>query len=179
MVRLRDEMALPLHKRFEIDQAPPASGTMAVAAPTQTTFETLSREVLLADIEDALDRGEYEVASDLASALLAHDDTDAEAIALHAWASIRGGDASEEELLASITALNHAITLDRTSDVALYYRGMVHKKLNNVPAAFRDFARALQINPQHAAADHEVRMFAMRVRLGSTEHRVIRTDESA
>jgi Tfp pilus assembly protein PilF len=67
--------------------------------------------------------------------------------------------------------MERAVNLDRTSEQAVYHRGLVHKRLGNVPAAFRDFARAVQLNPKHADAEREVRIFAMRARkVGSGEH---------
>jgi hypothetical protein len=50
---------------------------------------------------------------------------------------------------------------------------MAHKRLNNVPAAFRDFSRALQLNPKNIDAEREVRIFAMRARKGSGEHKMV------
>ena len=96
---------------------------------------------------------------------------DSEALALQAWASVRAGEATDEELRDALTRIDRAVNADRTNDQAVYYRGLVHKRLGNVPSAFRDFARAMQLNPQHAEAEREVRMFAMRTRkLGSGEH---------
>jgi hypothetical protein len=50
---------------------------------------------------------------------------------------------------------------------------MIHKRLGNPPSAIRDFARAVQLNPKHVAAERELRIFAMRVRKGSGEHKLI------
>jgi hypothetical protein len=48
----------------------------------------------------------------------------------------------------------------------------LQKKLNNVFAAFRDFARAVQLDPGFTDAEREVRLFAMRAKKGSGEHKL-------
>ena len=73
----------------------------------------------------------------------------------------------------SLVKLDRAVNIDRTSSHAVYHRGLVQKRLANLPAAFRDFARALQLDPTHLEAEREVRIFAMRARKGSGEHKLV------
>ena len=90
---------------------------------------------------------------------------DAASLALDTWASLPGDDAaSEEQLRSALSTLDRAVSMDRTCGEAIYRRGLVHKRLGDIPSAFRDFARAFQLNPRHAEAEHEVRTFAMRAR---------------
>lgn len=131
------------------------------------------REQIMRDVRQALDRRDFETVIDLCAALMDRDPEDAEALAIQTWAGLRGGEATEEELRAALPKMDKAVNMDRTNDEAFYHRGLVHKRLNNVPAAFRDFARALQLNPSHIAAEREVRLFAMRVKKGSGEHKLI------
>ncbi len=129
------------------------------------------REEILRAIATSMTARDFARAEHLAQQLVERDKEDSEAIALHAWASVRGGEATEEELRAALAQTERAVNQDRTNDQAVYFRGLVHKRLGNVPAAFRDFARAMQINPKHIDAEREVRLFAMRTRkLGSGEH---------
>lgn len=131
----------------------------------------MSRDELVRAIGAAMSERAFEEAARLARELSAETPTDAEAIALEAWATARGGEVPEEELRAALVQMDRAVNADRANAQAVFYRAMVHKRLGNVPAAFRDFARAMQINPQHAEAEREVRAFAMRTRkLGSGEH---------
>jgi curved DNA-binding protein CbpA len=131
------------------------------------------REQIMRDVRQALDRRDFETAIELCAALMGRDPEDAEALAIQTWAGLRGGEATEEELRAALPKMDKAVNMDRTNDEAFYHRGLVHKRLNNVPAAFRDFARALQLNPSHIGAEREVRLFAMRVKKGSGEHKLI------
>jgi curved DNA-binding protein CbpA len=129
------------------------------------------REEVVRAVAAAMARRDFAHAERLAHDLVSRSADDAEAVALEAWASVRGGEATEEELRAALAQMERAVNLDRTSEQAVYHRGLVHKRLGNVPAAFRDFARAVQLNPKHADAEREVRIFAMRARkVGSGEH---------
>lgn len=142
---------------------------------TRRATSSPPREEVLRAVADALTRRDFETALHLCRGLTERDADDAEALALEAWASIRGGEAGEDELRAALVKMDRAVSIDRVNDRALYYRGLVHKRLGDVPAAFRDFARAIQLNPSHLAAEREVLLFAMRVRKGSGEHEVPRT----
>ncbi len=136
--------------------------------------EPRSRPEIARELETAMGRRDFERAVALCQEMIDADPEDAEALAVQAWASIRAGeDATEETLRAALTKIDKAVNLDRTDDQAVYHRGLVHKRLGNVPAAFRDFARALQLNPKHVEAEREVRIFAMRARKGSGEHKLV------
>ncbi|HVJ88587.1 MAG TPA: J domain-containing protein [Labilithrix sp.] len=130
------------------------------------------RTEIVREIEHAMRKRDFEFVSLRCQELIDANRDDAEAHATQAWAETRGGEATEEELRAALAKVEKAIHLDRTCDQALYYRGLLHKRLDNVPAAFRDFARVVQLNPKHTEAEREVRIFAMRARKGSGEHKL-------
>jgi curved DNA-binding protein CbpA len=125
------------------------------------------RADVLRDIAHALASRTFDAALRHCDELRVHDTDDAEALALHAWASVRAGEATDEELRTALTKLDKAVNVDRTSVEAVYYRGLVYKRLGNTASAFRDFARAVQMDPQHLRAEREVRLYAMRVRKAS------------
>lgn len=133
--------------------------------------DPLPRDRVLREIEARMARSDLHAALALCEELLADDAEDADALALRAWAPVAGG-ASEDELRAALTALDRAVRLDRTCDRAVYLRGLAHKRLGDMAAAFRDFARAIQLDPKHVDAEREVRLFAMRARKGSGEHKL-------
>lgn len=134
---------------------------------------TRPRPEVMRDVDQAMTLRNYELAMTLCDDLVRRDSDDAEALAKHAWATTRAGEVSEEELRIALVKLDRAVNCDRTCDEAVYHRGLVHKRLGNGPTAARDFARALQLNGKHVGAEREVRLYAMRVKKGSGEHKLI------
>jgi tetratricopeptide (TPR) repeat protein len=122
---------------------------------------------VVAKVREAFKSGEFPRAAELSEELLSADPLDAAGHAFAAWASVRAGDASDDELRTALSRLDQAVAMDRQCDESVFYRGLMQKRLNNVPAAFRDFARAVQLNPTHTDAETELRSFVMRVRKGS------------
>lgn len=130
------------------------------------------RADVIRTVHAAMADRDFDTAIRLTQELIDAGADDAEALAIQAWASVRAGEASEDELRAALAKMEKAVNLDRKDDQAVYHRGLVHKRLDNVPSAFRDFARALQLNPKHLEAEREVRLFAMRARKGSGEDKL-------
>lgn len=152
-----------------------ADARKAYEASRKATAQAAARpraEVVRA-IQHEMGRRSFDVVVQLCQELIDIDAEDIEALAIQAWASVRGGEATEDELRAALVRLDKIVNMDRTDDQAVYHRGLVHKRLGNVPAAFRDFARAVQLNPKHVEAEREVRIFAMRARKGSGEHKLV------
>jgi DnaJ domain len=147
----------------------------AYEATLKERTKTRPRTEVIREVEHVMSRRDFDVAVSLCQELIDLDPEDTEALAIHAWASVRGGEATEDELRAALAKMDKAVNTDRTDDQAVYHRGLVHKRLGNVPAAFRDFARAVQLNPKHVEAEREVRIFAMRARKGSGEHKLVGT----
>ena len=86
------------------------------------------------------------------------------------WSAALGGEADDDVVRISLSALDRAVNVDRTCERALFYRGCLAKKLGKHEAAFRDFTRVVHLNPRHMEATREVRLFEMRARRGSGEH---------
>lgn len=152
-----------------------ADARKAYEASRKATAQAAARpraEVVRA-IQHEMGRRSFDIVVQLCQQLIDVDAEDIEALAIQAWASTRGGEATEDELRAALARLDKIVNMDRTDDQAVYHRGLVHKRLGNVPAAFRDFARAVQLNPKHLEAEREVRIFAMRARKGSGEHKLV------
>lgn len=131
------------------------------------------REAVMREINHAMTNRHFDFAAARCQELIDIDHDDAEALAIQAWASVRGGEASEDELRSALAKVERAVNTDRTNDGAVYHRGLIHKRLGNGPVAIRDFARALQLNPKNLFAEREIRIFAMRVKKGSGEHKLI------
>lgn len=144
----------------------------AYLAARRPKTEVRTRVVIMKEVEAAFLTKSFELAVKLTQELIVMDADDAEAIALQAWAEARAGDASEDELKTALVKMDRAINVDRTSAPAVFHRGLVQKRLNNVFGAFRDFARAMQLDPTHIDAEREVRLFAMRAKKGSGEHKL-------
>jgi curved DNA-binding protein CbpA len=151
---------------------PEARRTYEASRKLMTAAAVRPRAETIRTVHSAMTHRDFEMAIRLTQELIDADAEDTEALAINAWASVRGGEASEDELRTVLTRMDKAVNIDRTDDQAVYHRGLVHKRLNNVPAAFRDFARAVQLNPKHLEAEREVRIFAMRARKGSGEHKL-------
>lgn len=145
----------------------------AYEASRKAKSEARPRADILREVEHAMGKRDFDHVVYLCDELLTSNDEDVEAMAIQAWAAARAGEASEDELRAALSKLDKAVNRDRTNDQAVYHRGLVHKRLGNIAAAFRDFARALQLNPKHLEAEREVRIFAMRARKGSGEHKLV------
>jgi curved DNA-binding protein CbpA len=152
---------------------PDARGAYEASRKAATTARPRGDVLRAANV--AMANRDFDGAVRLTQELIEVDPDDAEALAIQAWASVRGGEATEDELRAALAKMDKAVNVDRTDDQAVYHRGLVHKRLGNVSSAFRDFARAMQLNPSHLEAEREVRIFAMRARKGSGEHKLAGT----
>jgi len=140
-----------------------------LAAHAATT-PARERKDVLRDIDRALAQHDLERARGESQGLLDADADDAEAMALIAWLRASAGEGDEDALRAALPLLDKAVNTDRTCERASYYRGVVHRRLGNVPAAFRDFTRVVQLDPHHVDAQRELRLIEMRARKGSGEH---------
>ena len=129
------------------------------------------RPQVIRDIEQELAKRDFLSAEQTARHLIAHDPDDADAQALAAWAATSAGEAGEDTLRTNLTHLDDAIKQDAYCERAYYYRGVLQKRLGNVPAASKDFAHVIRINSKHVDAQREIRIFEMRARKGgSGEH---------
>lgn len=128
------------------------------------------RPEVIRDIETSIGKREFLIAEQNARHLVEMDRDDADAMALVAWALVQAGEAPEEVLRSTLPQLDKAVHTDTYCERAHFYRGILHKRLGNSAAAFRDFNRVVQISPKHVDAQREIRIMEMRARKGSGEH---------
>jgi hypothetical protein len=141
----------------------------AAARAEDAAFAARPRNEIVREIEQAITKRDLTSAAATAQRVAALDPEDADAQALIAWIATVAGEGPEETLAAALPLLDAAIKLDAYCERAHYYRGVLHKRLGNGTAAFRDFTRTLQMNPKHVDAEREVRIMEMRARKGSGE----------
>jgi curved DNA-binding protein CbpA len=142
----------------------------AAARAEAAAFAARPRSEIVREIEQAIGKRDFTSAEATALRLAALDAEDADAEALLAWIAVSAGEGPEDALSVVLPRLDAAIKLDAYCERAHYYRGVLHKRLGNGAAAFRDFTRTLQMNPKHVDAQREVRIMEMRARKGSGEH---------
>lgn len=89
-------------------------------------------------------------------------------LALLAWlGAMKPENQSPSATLSHIQKLDKAIALSKNCERAYFYRGMLHKRLNNSGPAVRDFRKAAELNPRNIDAAREVRLHEMRSQKGS------------
>jgi tetratricopeptide (TPR) repeat protein len=67
----------------------------------------------------------------------------------------------------AIRKLSNVVVMRDECESAHYYRGLLHKRLGNMPAAARDFHRVVQLNEHNVDAQRELRLYFMRARSSS------------
>jgi hypothetical protein len=140
---------------------------------TKRDAKPIARSEVLRSAEHAIEHRQFDLAAILCSELCEKNRDDGDALALHTWAKLRGGEATEEELRVALVKLLRAVNTDTGSAVAHYYRGLVHKRLGNTAAAARDFARVVALDPGHVGVAREIRLMNMRATKGSGEHQIV------
>jgi hypothetical protein len=125
------------------------------------------RDEVLIEVNQLLGRGEIALVASLATDLLRRDEQDLEARAIVAWCRASSAEASPAVLRAGIVELDRVINNDRTCMRAFWYRGVLHKRLDEPKLAHRDFLRVTQLDSKHVEALREVRLFEMRMRKAS------------
>lgn len=128
------------------------------------------KKEVMKDIDRALQRSEWEALGLLGGELLAENPNDIDGLAFSGFATACGGEAPEADLRAGLATLDGAIKRDCHSERTFHYRGILQKRLGNLAGAFRDFTRAVQLDPKHVDAQRELRILEMRARKGSGEH---------
>ncbi len=89
------------------------------------------------------------------------DPEQADYLALLAWLeALKVQD--KDQIRLRIAMLDKAIRMNARCERAYFYRGMLHKKMDNVSAAVKDFREASDLNPRNTDALREVRLYAMR-----------------
>jgi curved DNA-binding protein CbpA len=128
------------------------------------------RKNVLRQIEHAIARREFQTAEDMGRELANADPDDVDAQALAAWASTHAGEAPEDTLRSALSLLDRSVHRDQSCERAFFFRALLHKRVGNHAAAFRDFTRVVHLNPKNVDAQREIRIYEMRARKGSGEH---------
>jgi curved DNA-binding protein CbpA len=145
---------------------------LSTRKPREPAKASRTRPTVLREVQAAFAGKQFDAVAKLTHELITMNADDAEAIALQGWGDVRAGDASDDELRTALVKMDRAVNVDGSSAAAHFYRGLVHKRMNNPSASFRDFARTVTLDPEHADAEREVRLFAMRAKKGSGEHKL-------
>jgi hypothetical protein len=115
-----------------------------------------------------LEREDIVSAERLCSRISRADPNNAEALALLAWIqAMSPSNQSLEGTRKSIVMLTRAIDRDEDCENALFWRAQLYKRLENHPAAIRDFKRVVAINSENLEAMRELRIYEMRLRRNS------------
>jgi hypothetical protein len=143
----------------------------ALRGPPDNHGEDLAisgKEDAVAGAEACFAKGDVERAERLARRAVKNNHEAAPALALLAWIEAnKPTNASPEETKKRIAVLDRAIRLDDTLQQAWYWRGMLHKRLENHHAALTSFRRLIELNAKHIDALRELRVYEMRSRKNS------------
>ena len=91
------------------------------------------------------------------------DPTSAEHLALYGWLLTQPENSPDAATLHHARdLLDQAVLQNENSETAYFYRAMLHKQQGNVQQAYRDFRRAVHLNPHNIEAAREVRLAEMR-----------------
>jgi thioredoxin-like negative regulator of GroEL len=115
-----------------------------------------------------LEREDVASAEHLCSRVCRAEPDNVEALALLAWIqAMNPNNQSPEAVRKSIVMLTRAIDRDEDCENALFWRAQLYKRLENHPAAIRDFKRVVALNGENLDAIRELRIYEMRVRRNS------------
>lgn len=114
------------------------------------------------DVDRAMARGAYDEAATLARELTIAGTFGPSARAVLAWCESKGGLANREILERTHATLERLLSGDPDCVRALYYRGLIAKRLGNDALAIKDFRKVARLDPSHVDAAREVRLFEMR-----------------
>jgi hypothetical protein len=136
----------------------PTSGVMRAADPS----------VEFRAAEQALARGQRDRAELLARRAHEARPDDGDYAAFLVWVeALRPENHDEHSTARLIAALDDVIETHTASTRAYFYRGLLHKRANHVRLALRDFRDVLVLEPKHADAEREIRLYEMRLRNGT------------
>jgi curved DNA-binding protein CbpA len=91
------------------------------------------------------------------------DSTQADYHAMLAWLlSIKPENQSPDKAVESIQMLDKALSMNDRCEKAYFWRGMLNKRVGKSEAAYRDFRKAVDLNPHNIDAAREVRLHNMR-----------------
>lgn len=110
-----------------------------------------------------LKRNDTTLGEDLARRAYAADPSQADYLALVTWLdSQKPSNQNRDKTNALIAKLDEAIKMNANCERAFFYRGMLHKRNDNMKQAIKDFKRAVELNAHNLDAAREIRLFSMR-----------------
>jgi tetratricopeptide (TPR) repeat protein len=147
-------------KRQTYEKSLAETGGASEASVVQKTLEALA---LFQKAEAFVKKGESTTALDFAKMAVSLDETQADYLALAAWlAANEPKGRSPEATTHAIEELTRALKISPQCEKALFYRGLLYKRAENMSLAVRDFRAVVQQNPKHLDAVRELRVFQMR-----------------
>lgn len=140
---------------------------LAEGSGTPETQETVAKVIEAAQnfqkAEVYFKRNDLAQAESFCKLALDADDTQPDYLALYAWlGALKPENQSPERTAASIKQLDRAIGMNARCEKALYWRGMLYKRIGKVDLASKDFRKVADINPRNIDAAREVRLHQMR-----------------
>jgi DnaJ-domain-containing protein 1 len=110
-----------------------------------------------------LKRNDTTLGEDLARRAYAADPSQADYLALVTWLdSQKPINQNRDKTNALIAKLDEAIKMNANCERAFFYRGMLHKRNDNMKQSIKDFKRAVELNAHNLDAAREIRLFSMR-----------------
>lgn len=110
-----------------------------------------------------LKRNDTTTGEELARKALAADPTQADYLALVTWLdSQKPQNQNRDKTLLLIRKLDEALKLNANCERAYYFRGMLHKRTDDLKLAMKDLKRAVELNPHNLDAAREIRLHSMR-----------------
>ncbi|MEO6576158.1 MAG: DnaJ domain-containing protein [Polyangiaceae bacterium] len=110
-----------------------------------------------------LRRGDVTQAATHCDIALKLDPLQADYLALSVWLeAMKPANQSPDTTLGQIALLSKAIVMNEKCERALFYRGMLYKRLDKNESAMADFKRSSELNPRNVDSQREVRLYNMR-----------------
>jgi tetratricopeptide (TPR) repeat protein len=120
-------------------------------------------------------KGDVERAERLARRAVKANAEAAAPLAMLAWLeALKPANLSPTDTRPRVAMLDRALRIDPSMEQAWYWRGMLHKRLENHQHAIRDFRRASELNPKNLDATRELRLYEMRIRRNSISMKAVK-----
>lgn len=112
--------------------------------------------------EVLLKKGDHAGAEKLVARAAEKDPEQSDYVALLAWLRATQAAATTEVCEASLLSFDQLLEAEPNHQRALWYRGLLRKRVGREGDAVSDFKRLLELDPKHIDATREVRVFEMR-----------------
>jgi tetratricopeptide (TPR) repeat protein len=105
---------------------------------------------------------EYDKALELLERVVNLSGDEADYHAMQAWLLLQKYPEGEAPFKQMISATDKALKLNKDHERAIYYRGLIFKRMKREADALKFFRRAAELNPKNLDALREVRIATMR-----------------